>query len=73
MIEKVLSKQNMRKAYHQVVTNKGSAGVDGMSVLKLSTHLRQNWNAIATAVCNGRYLPQNILGVEIPNPVCDWV
>lgn len=66
MIEKVLNKQNMRKAHHQVVSNKGSAGVDGMSVLKLSTHLRQNWKGIATAVCEGRYLPQAILGVEIP-------
>lgn len=56
----------MQKAHHQVVSNKGSAGVDGMTVLKLSAHLRQNWNAIVTAVCNGRYFPQNILGVEIP-------
>jgi len=56
----------MQKAYNQVLSNKGSAGVDGMSVLKLSSHIRQNWKAIGTAVCNGSYVPQNILGVEIP-------
>jgi len=56
----------MQAAYNQVVSNKGSVGVDGMSVLKLPSHIRQNWNAIAAAVCNGCYVPQNILGVEIP-------
>jgi len=66
MIEKVLSKTNMLKACHQVVSNKGSAGVDGMSVLKLSAHWEVNQRQIATSVCNGRYLPQPILGVEIP-------
>jgi len=56
----------MLKACHQVVSNKGSAGVDGMSVLKLSAHWEVNQRQIATSVCNGRYLPQPILGVEIP-------
>jgi RNA-directed DNA polymerase len=66
MIEKVLSKANMLKACHQVVSNKGSAGVDGMSVTKLSDHWEENQRQIATSVCNGRYLPQAMLGVEIP-------
>lgn len=66
MIEKVLNRTNMRNAYHQVLSNKGSAGVDGMSVYNLSAHLRQNWEQIASAACLGRYLPQPILGVEIP-------
>ncbi len=66
MIEKVLSIANMLKACHQVVSNKGSAGVDGMCVLKLSAHWEENQRQIATSVCNGRYLPQPILGVEIP-------
>lgn len=66
MIEKVLSKTNMLKACHQVVSNKGSAGVDGMSVMKLSAHWDKNQRRIATAICNGSYLPQSILGVEIP-------
>lgn len=56
----------MLKAYHQVVSNKGSAGVDGMSVTKLSDHWEENQQRIATSVCNGKYLPQAILGVEIP-------
>jgi len=53
-------------ACQQVVSNKGSAGVDGMSVKELSAYLKQNRNKIATALCNGQYLPQPILGVSIP-------
>ena len=66
MIEKVVNRKNMRRAYQQVLQNKGSAGVDGMSVQGLSKHLKVNRDKIATAVCNGRYLPQPILGIEIP-------
>jgi group II intron reverse transcriptase/maturase len=66
MIEKVISRKNMYKAYRQVVSNQGSAGVDGMPVSELLNHLNSNRNAIATAACNGRYVPQAILGVSIP-------
>ena len=66
MIEKVLNRKNMRLACQQVMSNKGSAGVDGMSVKELYQHLERNRDRIATAVRNGKYLPQPILGVEIP-------
>ncbi|HEU4608025.1 MAG TPA: group II intron reverse transcriptase/maturase, partial [Chitinophagaceae bacterium] len=56
----------MLRAYRQVLINKGSAGVDGMSVKELSQHLDKNREQIALAVCNGKYLPSPILGVEIP-------
>lgn len=38
MIEKVVSRKNMRRAYQQVLRNEGSAGEDGMSVQELSKH-----------------------------------
>ncbi|GAB3820430.1 hypothetical protein GCM10028895_20540 [Pontibacter rugosus] len=57
MIEKVLHRGNMLKAYTHVLANKGSAGVDGMRLEELALHLKQNRDAIATAICNGRYLP----------------
>ena len=66
MIEKVISRKNIRKAYLQVRANKGSAGVDGMNVDDLSEFFKEHQDKIATAICNGRYLPQPILGVEIP-------
>jgi group II intron reverse transcriptase/maturase len=66
MIEKVINRKNMLRAYHQVLANKGSAGVDGMPVKELSAHLEKNRERIALEVCKGTYLPQAILGVEIP-------
>jgi group II intron reverse transcriptase/maturase len=48
------------------MSNKGSAGVDGMPVKELPAFLKINRDRIATAMVNGRYLPQAIRGVSIP-------
>jgi group II intron reverse transcriptase/maturase len=53
-------------AYRQVRSNKGSAGVDGMSVNKLYEYLTINRESIETELREGRYLPKPILGVAIP-------
>ena len=66
MIEKVINRRNMQRACKQVVTNKGSAGVDGMTVQELSKHLKLNRDKIATSIVKGKYLSQPILGVKIP-------
>lgn len=66
MIEKVVNRKNMLRAYQQVMSNQGSAGVDGMSVKELSDHLHKNRDKLVSDVCNGKYLPQTILGVAIP-------
>jgi group II intron reverse transcriptase/maturase len=66
MIEKVINRSNMRKACQQVVSNKGSAGVDGMTVDELYPWWKINRDKLATSIVNGKYLPQPILGVEIP-------
>lgn len=56
----------MMRAYRQVVSNKGSAGVDGMPVKELYAYLAKNRDQIAFDVRNGKYLPQAIRGVAIP-------
>jgi RNA-directed DNA polymerase len=66
MIEKVTSRKNLLKAYQGVLSNKGAAGVDGMGVKELSVHLKENGGQIVDSVRAGSYLPQAILGVEIP-------
>lgn len=66
MIEKVINRKNMLKAYRQVMMNAGSSGVDGMRVESLSHHLKENRNRIMTSILKGNYLPQAILGVSIP-------
>lgn len=66
MIAEVLKGKNLNMAYQQVVRNKGAAGVDGMSVKRLSGHLEINGGKIITQVLNHTYVPDAILGVEIP-------
>ena len=66
MIEQVLNRQNMMRACRQVVSNKGSAGVDDMSVKELYAHLSNNREQIESDIRAGIYQPQAIRGVEIP-------
>ena len=65
MIEQVLNRRNIMRAYRQVVSNQGSAGVDGMSVKQLYDYLIKNREQIEADIRRGKYLPQPILGVEI--------
>lgn len=66
MIEQVLNRKNLYKAYRQVVLNKGSGGVDGMEVSELLSFLESNRNKIATSILTHKYVPKPIRGVEIP-------
>ena len=66
MIEKVIDRRNLRLAAQHVKTNKGSAGVDGMGVSELTRYLKTHRDKLCSDIVLGRYLPQPILGVEIP-------
>ena len=56
----------MMHAFNQVRANKGSAGVDRMRVDELYDYMTKNRENIEQSLLNGTYLPQPILGVEIP-------
>jgi group II intron reverse transcriptase/maturase len=66
MIEKVLHPRNLTKSYYQVVRNKGSAGIDKMSVYELASYREAKGEALITSLLNRKYVPQAIKGVEIP-------
>jgi len=66
MIEQVLRRSNMLRAMYKVQKNHGSAGVDNMPVTKLSELMAIDQNELTIMVRSGKYLPQAILGVEIP-------
>ena len=66
MIEQVINRRNMHLAYKQVLANKGSAGVDGMQVTELKQHISAQREAIVLRIIKGCYLPQPVLGVNIP-------
>jgi RNA-directed DNA polymerase len=66
MIERVVHPYNLQKAVEQVISNKGSAGVDGIKTTQLKTLFPQRKDQLLEAIRQGNYQPQPILGVEIP-------
>ncbi len=66
MIEQVLTRKNMIRAMYKVQKNHGSAGIDYMPVTKLSELMSIDKEELTEKVRTGNYLPQAILGVEIP-------
>ena len=66
MIEQILKGKNIRNACKQVVSNKGSAGVDGMTVKELPFYFKSNRKDTCERIRTDRYFAQAILGVEIP-------
>jgi RNA-directed DNA polymerase len=68
LMEEVCERENLKQALRQVKGNKGSAGVDGMTVSQLPDYLKQHWPAIREQLLNGIYEPQPVRRVEIPKP-----
>src|SRR5258706_385298 len=68
LMEEVCERENCKRALKRVKANKGSAGVDGMTVQQLPEHLKQHWPAIREQLLSGTYKPQPVKRVEIPKP-----
>jgi RNA-directed DNA polymerase len=68
LMEAVVERSNMLMALHRVEGNKGAAGVDGMTVSELRTHLQAQWLAIKERLLAGGYEPRPVRRVEMPKP-----
>jgi RNA-directed DNA polymerase len=68
LLEQALSRENMVAAWKHVKANKGSAGVDGLTIEQTIEHLKTNWSRIRAELLNGTYRPQAVRRVEIPKP-----
>lgn len=68
LIEEIVSRPNMMKAYNRVVSNKGAAGVDCMPTGQLKGYLQTEWPRIKEELLNGTYQPLPVRKVEIPKP-----
>ena len=68
LLEKILDRNNMNLAYKRVKANKGSHGVDGMTVDELLQYLKQNGKSIKQEILEGTYCPKPVRRVEIPKP-----
>ena len=67
-MEAVITSENMMLAYQRVVENKGTAGVDNLSVAELKPWLKKNWRSVRQALIDGNYQPRTIRRMDIPKP-----
>ena len=68
LMEEVCGRENCKQALARVKANKGSPGVDGITVHELPEYLKQHWPAIRERLLSGTYVPQPVKRVEIPKP-----
>jgi RNA-directed DNA polymerase len=66
LMERVVERDNVKAALKRVKQNKGSPGVDGMTVDELPQHLVENWEVIRAQLLDGTYQPKPVREVEIP-------
>ena len=68
LMERIVEGGNLRRALHRVQQNKGSPGMDGLTVTELPHYLRAHWPVIREQLLTGRYQPSVVKRVEIPKP-----
>jgi RNA-directed DNA polymerase len=68
LMEVVCERENCLQAYKRVRSNKGSPGIDGMTVEQLPDYLKEHWPAIREQLLAGSYKPQPVKRVDIPKP-----
>lgn len=68
LMERIADLSNLTTALRQVVSNGGSAGIDGMTVTELKEWFTHNWQELQTSLTEGLYTPSGVRGVRIPKP-----
>ncbi|MEO7049067.1 MAG: reverse transcriptase domain-containing protein [Ferruginibacter sp.] len=68
LLEEIISKSNMQRAYKRVTGNKGVAGVDGIAATNFAGQLKAEWGQVKTKLETGEYQPQAVKRVSIPKP-----
>ena len=66
LLELILRKDNLNKAYKKVKANNGKGGIDGMQVDELLPYLKEHQNEIIQKIRMGKYKPNPVRRVEIP-------
>ena len=68
LMEEICDRENLKEALRRVKANKGSPGIDGITVNQLDNYLEQRWSAIREQLLSGTYKPKPVKRVEIPKP-----
>lgn len=68
ILERILDRDNLNRAYQKVKKKGGSAGIDGMTVEEMLPYLKEHGEELLEALRSGRYKPKAVKRVEIPKP-----
>ncbi len=68
LMDEIADLSNLATAMRQVVSNRGSAGIDAMGVNELKGWFNHHWQELQSLLLSGRYTPSGVRGVRIPKP-----
>ena len=68
LLEAILYRDNLNRAYKRVKANKGAPGVDGMTVEEARPWLKEHGKEMSEAIRSGKYKPTAVRRKEIPKP-----
>lgn len=68
LLERILDRNNLNKAYLKVKKNGGAAGIDGMTVEEMLPYLKEHRDELLESLWKGKYKPKAVRRVEIPKP-----
>ena len=68
LLERILARDNLNRAYKRVKSNEGAPGIDGMSVEDALPWLREHREELLESIRSGKYKPQPVRRKEIPKP-----
>lgn len=68
LLEAILYKDNLNRAYKRVKANKGASGIDGMTIEEALPYLREHQQELIDRIYKGKYTPSPVRRVEIPKP-----
>jgi RNA-directed DNA polymerase len=68
LMERILERNNVEKAWERVKSNRGAAGIDGMTIGDFPDYAKAHWAEIRASLRDGTYQPQPVRQVVIPKP-----
>lgn len=66
LLEEILNRENLNRAYKRVKANKGAPGIDGMTVEEALPYLKEHRQEWTSRIYKGKYTPSPVRRVEIP-------
>lgn len=68
LLERILQRDNLNRAYLQVERNHGAPGIDGMTVEEALPWLKEHKEDLLESLRNGSYKPSPVRRKDIPKP-----